>query len=129
MKDKIFECRQCGHCCQGQTTVSLDPADLERMVAFLRQPEAEVKKRYLRETAGVIQMQVVAGHCIFFNSGCTIHPGKPWRCTQWPLHPSILKDEANFLAIKSSCPGINQEMSYGEFCRRLAAHLSATAKT
>lgn len=117
---KIFSCRQCGHCCHGETTVSLTGDDLARMVAHLRLPEAEVKRRYLRENGGIIQMQVVDGHCIFYNEGCTIHPGKPWRCTEWPLHPSILADRANFEAIRDSCPGIKSEVSYEEFCRVLA---------
>ena len=116
---KIFACRQCGHCCHGETTVSLTPEDLERMVAFLRLPVEEVKARYLRVTGNVIQMRIVDGHCIFYNQGCTIHPGKPWRCTEWPLHPSILTDPANFEAIRDSCPGIKRDVSYEEFCQVL----------
>jgi hypothetical protein len=68
----------------------------------------------------VVQMKTVDGHCIFYREGCTIHPGKPWRCGQWPLHPSILADKANFEAIRSSCPGIRGEVGYEEFCRILS---------
>ena len=117
MEREIFECKQCGYCCHGETTVSLDDADLERMVDYLKMPVDEVKKKYLRVTGKVVQMKIVDGHCIFFDNGCTIHSGKPWRCTQWPLHPSILADPANFQAISTSCPGINSEMGYEEFCR------------
>ena len=35
----------------------------------------------------------------------------------WPLHPSILTDEANFLTITSSCPGLKKELGYESFCR------------
>ena len=122
---KIFSCRQCGHCCHGETTVSLTADDLDRMVAFLRLPVEEVKERYLRVSGNVIQMKVVDGHCIFYNQGCTIHPGKPWRCTEWPLHPSILADRANFEAIRNSCPGIKGDVGYDEFCRVLARILAA----
>lgn len=121
MKERIFACRRCGYCCQGQTTVSLTAADLERMVDHLGLPVEEVKAKYLRVTGSVIQMKTVDGHCIFFEpkEGCSIHPGRPWRCRQWPLHPSILTDPANFEAINSSCPGLKGELGYEEFCRVL----------
>ena len=60
-------------------------------------------------------MKTVAGHCIFFDEGCTVYPGRPWRCRQWPLVPALLDGEDNFTIIRDSCPGINQEMSYQEF--------------
>lgn len=119
MEEEIFDCQQCGYCCHGETTVSLTDDDLARMVDYLGIPEEEVKEKYLRITDGVIQMKIVDGHCIFFKDGCTIHPGKPWRCTQWPLHPSILSDEANFQAINTSCPGIKGEVGYQKFCKVL----------
>jgi Fe-S-cluster containining protein len=122
-EQEIFQCRQCGHCCQGETTVSLTADDLERLVAYLHLPVEVVKERYLRITGEVVQMKTVGGHCIFFNEGCTVHPGKPWRCTQWPLHPSMLSDQNNFEAIRQSCPGIKGEMGYEAFRVRLAAIL------
>ncbi len=122
--DKIFKCKQCGYCCHGETTVSLDDDDVERMVAFLRLPLEEVKRKYLRESNNVIQMKIVDGHCVFYRDGCTIHTGKPWRCTEWPLHQSMLSDEANFSAIKDSCRGLNKTISYSEFCEILSEIIS-----
>jgi hypothetical protein len=97
----------------------LDENDLNNMASFLHLPVDEVKEKYLRVSNSVVQMKIVDGHCIFFNGGCTIHTGKPWRCTQWPLHPSILHDKNNFETIKSSCPGIAKNMGYEEFCDKL----------
>ncbi len=122
-EEEIFQCRQCGHCCQGETTVSLDPEDIARLVAYLHLPLAEVREKYLRIAGRVVQMKIVDGHCIFFNEGCTVHSGKPWRCRQWPLHPSMLGDQNNFEAIRQSCPGIKGEIGYGEFRSKLAAIL------
>lgn len=119
----IFVCKQCGHCCQGETTVSLDDSDAAHMLAFLKMEESEAKKRYWNVTGKIVQMKTVNGHCIFYNEGCTIHSGKPWRCRQWPLHPSILSDRANFETIRDSCPGISRELSYEEFCSRFRALL------
>ncbi|MBC8207936.1 MAG: YkgJ family cysteine cluster protein [Desulfobulbaceae bacterium] len=115
----IFECQRCGYCCQGETTVSLDEDDQKRMVLALGLSEDEVRERYWRVTGNVVQMKIVDGHCIFYDNGCLVHLGRPWRCGQWPLHPSILNDVNNFQTIKASCPGINQEIAYEEFCRIL----------
>ena len=117
--EEIFTCQRCGYCCQGETTVSLDEDDQRRMVQALGLSREEVRERYWRVTGSVVQMKVVDGHCIFYDQGCTVHQGRPWRCAQWPLHPSMLSDQDNFETIKASCPGINQEISYQEFCRIL----------
>ncbi|PLX48033.1 MAG: Fe-S oxidoreductase [Desulfobulbaceae bacterium] len=112
---EIFDCRQCGYCCHGESTVSLDEHDVARMCDYLKMDFAELCEKYLRVTGKVIQMKIVDGHCVFYDNGCTIHPGKPWRCSQWPIHPSMLVDEANFSAISSSCPGIKKELGYRRF--------------
>lgn|GEM_PF-180196 len=126
--EEIFSCKRCGFCCQGETTVSLNEDDQARMVAFLGLSREEVQEKYWRVTNGVVQMKTVAGHCIFYdeNRGCTVHGGRPWRCGQWPLHPSILRDRNNFATIRSSCPGLNAELSYEEFCIRLRQLLDET---
>ena len=121
---EIFECQQCGYCCQGETTVSLDKDDQERMIRHLGMERAEVARKYWRKTGNTVQMRIVDGHCIFYDNGCTIHAGKPWRCTEWPLHPSILKDQGNFEIIKKSCPGINRDLSYDDFRRKFSELLN-----
>ncbi|MCK5322897.1 MAG: YkgJ family cysteine cluster protein [Desulfobulbaceae bacterium] len=122
-QSEIFVCQGCGHCCHGKATVSLDKADIERMVSFLKLPFEQVKEKYLRISGAIVQMKIVDGHCIFYKDGCTIHPGKPWRCSEWPLHPSILTDEANFSAISESCAGIKKDLGYEEFCRKFSDYL------
>jgi hypothetical protein len=122
----IFRCVRCGFCCQGETTVSLDLHDQERMTAVLGLTRQEVEEKCWRVTDGVVQMQIVDHHCIFYSSagGCAVHEGRPWRCGQWPLHPSILTDENNFHTIRDSCPGINQKLSWQEFCAAFRTLLS-----
>ncbi len=114
----IFICSRCGYCCQGETTVSLNAEDQKRMIKKLGLSRDEVREKFWRVTGNVVQMKIVDHHCIFYNedSGCSVHEGRPWRCGQWPLHPSILSDENNFKTIRDSCPGINKELSYNEFC-------------
>ncbi|MDH4317558.1 MAG: YkgJ family cysteine cluster protein [Desulfobulbaceae bacterium] len=124
---EIFSCTMCGYCCHGETTVSLDQEDQENMAGELGLDQAGLLKTYLRKTGNVVQMRIEDGHCIFYNGekGCTVHQGRPWRCRQWPLHPSILFDPNNFETIRSSCPGIDQEISYDDFCRILRELLDA----
>jgi uncharacterized protein len=112
---RIFSCRRCGACCHGNTTVSLSEDDRQRMVKALDMPEEDVRKMFWRITGNTVQMKTVDGHCIFYDQGCKVHDGRPWRCAQWPLHPSILSDENNFSAIADSCPGVNTSMSYRQF--------------
>jgi uncharacterized protein len=124
----IFCCLRCGFCCQGETTVSLNEADQRRMVSALGLSEQEVEERFWRRGVNLVQMKTVDGHCIFYAEGCTVHPGRPWRCAQWPLHPSILSDENNFKTIADSCPGIKRGLGYDEFCRILRELLEKSAQ-
>lgn len=117
--EKIFSCTRCGYCCHGETTVSLDDNDQKNMITALGVSRKEVEKKYWRITDNVVQMKIEGGHCIFYKDGCTVHNGRPWRCAQWPLHPSILSDENNFHTIADSCPGIKVDVGYEEFCRVL----------
>jgi Fe-S-cluster containining protein len=128
-KADIFTCARCGFCCHGETTVSLDERDQERMIRVLGLSREEMARRYWRITGSVVQMQVRDGHCIFYDDrcGCTVHEGRPWRCRQWPLHPSMLDDENNYRTISESCPGIRTDIDYGEFCRILRILLDRSA--
>lgn len=121
----IYACTRCGFCCHGETTVSLDAHDQERMIQALGLSREETCTRYWRVTGSVVQMQVRDGHCIFYDqqAGCTVHEGRPWRCRQWPLHPSMLADENNFLTITQSCPGFRKRLDFKEFCRIFQALL------
>ena len=120
--EEIFRCTQCGFCCRGETTVSLDDDDQQRMIAALAKPGDEVAAKFWRITGSIVQMKTVEGHCIFYDDGCSVYHGRPWRCKQWPLVPALLEDENNFLIIRESCPGINKELSYQEF-REIMARL------
>ena len=115
----IFTCQRCGACCHGHTTVSLNEHDRQHMAQALDMPDEEIRRKFWRTTGNTVQMKTVDGHCIFYDQGCGVHRGRPWRCAQWPLHPSILTDESNYLTIAESCPGINTTLSYRQFCEIL----------
>ncbi len=95
------------------------------MIKALGLSREEVREQYWRVTGSVVQMQTRDGHCIFYDRsiGCLVHEGRPWRCRQWPLHPSMLTDENNYKTITESCPGFNKELSYQQFCQILQSLL------
>ncbi|WP_446009972.1 YkgJ family cysteine cluster protein [Candidatus Electrothrix sp.] len=115
----IFTCTRCGYCCQGDTTVSLDTDDQQRMISKLGLTRQQVEEEYWQINGPVVQMKTVDNHCIFYQqgTGCSVHEARPWRCGQWPLHPSMLDEETNFYTIRESCPGLNQELNWEEFSR------------
>jgi hypothetical protein len=125
---EIFKCTRCGYCCHGETTVSLDSEDQERMCNALGMKREDVADKYWRITGNIVQMKVQDGHCVFYADGCTVHDGRPWRCAEWPLHPSILEDMSNHQAISDSCPGMNREIGYARFCEVLRQILADAPK-
>lgn len=112
----IFSCKRCGFCCHGESTVSLDKGDQKNMLKVLKISRDEASKKYWRISDKEIQMKTVDGHCIFYQEGCTVHRGRPWRCREWPLVRAILIDKDNFETIRSSCPGIAKTASYQDIC-------------
>ncbi len=124
---KVFECRRCGECCRGESTVSLSPEEVRRLAHFLGLSEEEFRRKYLVEKKYRLEMRTVKGYCIFFDRKerlCRVHPVKPERCKEWPLHPSILKYGESFEIIRSTCPGWRKDLRWKEVKEYLEAHES-----
>ncbi len=118
MEREIFQCRCCGHCCHGESTVSLTQEEVERIASHLGLSEAALLEQYLVRKGKRTEMKTVDGHCIFYGEDglCSIHPVKPFHCRRWPLHPSILDDEGAWEAIRADCPGFSKQATYQEVC-------------
>ena len=86
------------------------------MLHTLKISRDEAFARYWKLTDGVVQMRIKDGHCVFYDNGCTVHQGRPWRCRQWPLVPAILKDRVNLETIRKSCPGLQKDQTYEDVC-------------
>ncbi len=116
--EAIFECKCCGHCCHGEATVSVSQEEQRAIAEFLGLSLKELEMRYLKVKKHCTEMQIKDGHCIFYGDDglCSIHPVKPFHCKRWPLHPSILSDEAAWKAIKSDCPGFREDATYEQVC-------------
>ncbi len=107
---KVFICQRCGACCQGESTVSLTPQEIENIANFLKISVPDFLQTYtLKKGEKRIEMKVLEGHCIFYQKEekiCLIHPVKPKPCREWPFPPIVFQDETNFLIIKESCPAL-----------------------
>ncbi len=120
MSKPVFECKRCGFCCQGESTVSLSPEEQERIASYLGLPVSEFLARYTVKRGKRVEMKTINGHCIFYDeekSLCKIHPVKPFHCRQWPLHPSLLRDKESFEIIRRTCPGFSPEATWEEVKR------------
>jgi len=116
---KNFVCKQCGFCCEGESTVSLTQEKIDEISNYLCISRDELLSRFCVIKKNRIEMKIQNGHCIFFEENkkiCKIHPVKPTHCRIWPLHKSILKDKESFEIIKNSCPGL-YEMNYNDICK------------
>ncbi|MFN3921569.1 MAG: YkgJ family cysteine cluster protein [Caldimicrobium sp.] len=105
-----FECKRCGACCQGESTVSLSDKEIERIANFLHLTIEEFIQKYILFKGNKRkEMRTKDGYCIFFDKReriCKIHPVKPERCKEWPFPPIIFKDKENFLILQNSCEGL-----------------------
>lgn len=108
--------------------MSLNNDDQVRMLDTLKITEHEAFQRFWRKTDNQVQMKTVDGHCIFYDKGCTVHSGRPWRCRQWPLVDAILTDEINFNTIKASCPGFTEKASYEKICQIIESGIHMSDK-
>ncbi len=97
----------------------MTPEEQTRIAKFLGLSMDELLEKYGVIKGNRVEMKVVDGHCIFYGDDglCRIHEVKPFQCRRWPLHPSILGDEAAWRAIKADCPGFDEDAEYEDVCR------------
>lgn len=112
----VFECRMCGHCCEGRGGIVLSARDLGRLAAFLNLSEAETVSRYAEKSNGKLKIKNADnGWCVFFNHGCGVHEAKPDICRAWPFFKGNLEDRFSLEMAKEFCPGISPDVSFEEF--------------
>jgi len=117
---KVFECRMCGACCQGQGGIVVGPRDLPRLCAHLHMHvESFIAVYCYMQNAKIAIRTSPDGYCIFFlpGIGCSIHIAKPDICLAWPYFRGNMLDEASFAMAKEFCPGINPVVGHDTFVR------------
>lgn len=124
----VFECRQCGQCCEGKGGIVLSDKDLARLAHFLALPDEEVIEKYCELSNGKLKIKTGAdGNCVFFSGAesCTIHEVKPDICRAWPFFRGNLEDPVSLAMARDFCPGINPAVSFEEFVTEGIAYLRA----
>ncbi len=114
----VFECRMCGHCCEGEGGIVVSPKDLERICAHLALSSEEFIKQYAVVHNDKLKIRNGDdGRCIFFTlgKGCAVHEGKPDICRAWPYFRGNMLDSESLFLAKEFCPGIRSDASHAEF--------------
>ncbi len=126
--DQVFECKKCGHCCEGRGGIVLSQRDLDRLAAFLGVDPAIARERYAELSNGKLKVRTGPdGFCIFFKtgSGCAVHAGKPDICRAWPFFRGNLVDDVSLDMARDFCPGISRATTFENFQRAGREYLRA----
>ncbi|HDQ40441.1 MAG TPA: YkgJ family cysteine cluster protein [Desulfonatronum sp.] len=118
-----FVCRQCGDCCRGQGGIVVTGTDIDRLCAYLKIPRETFAHRYLEQVDGKTRVRTVNDWCVFFNTGCSVHPAKPTVCRAWPFFRGNMLDELSWQMAQDACPGINPKAGHAAFVRQGLLHL------
>jgi len=57
----IFSCKLCGHCCHGESTVSLSQAEQDAIASFLDLDPAGFLRKFCIKKGNRVEMKVVDG--------------------------------------------------------------------
>lgn len=118
MTDAAFDCKRCGHCCQGEGGIVLTAGDRTRLAGHL-DLDVQTMLTQFAETAGEkLRLRVGPdGYCVFFRQGlgCGVHQGRPDICRAWPYFRGNLVDETSWLMIQTDCPGVENAAGHEAF--------------
>ncbi len=122
--EPIFECTQCGDCCQGYGGTFITKQDIQAISEYLHISSTELVKTYCAVSGGrPILAQGPDGYCVFWDKLCTIHPVKPRMCKAWPYIDSVMIDVNNWRIMAGSCPGMAADASNEQILAETAAEI------
>jgi len=111
-----FECQGSGNCCRARgedTYVYLDYGDRLRLSRLLGMSAAELRRRFLAKTQGLVHIKDPARDCIFLeNNRCSVYDARPRQCRTWPFWPENMKRRVWENEIAPFCPGIGKGRLY-----------------
>jgi Fe-S-cluster containining protein len=112
----LFECSQCGKCCNGAPGIIIvleneigsiaDFLEIERQVFIERCLYPYSDNFSIREDD--------TGRCIFFENGCSIYPVRPLQCRTFPFWFTNLRSETEWVRVLKSCPGTGKGKLYSK---------------
>lgn len=118
-----FTCTQCGNCCTGEPGyVWISDVELQRLADHLKQPLAEVVRKYCRKISGKFSLKErksLRGEydCVFLEEidgrrVCTVYPVRPLQCRTWPFWDGNLISQKSWQRAGRKCPGLNKGRHY-----------------
>lgn len=130
----VFDCRMCGHCCQGQGGIVASAPEQARLAAYLNMSVDDFRATYTTAQGKKTVLRTREdGFCIFFDpaAACTVHAAKPDVCRAWPFFRGNLVDATSWELAQDYCPGITGGSSHAEFARQGVRYLreNGLAKT
>lgn len=121
-----FDCRRCGHCCEGSGGIILSEHDLERICVHMALGVEVFIAKYAEKKRGKLGIKTGEnGFCVFFEAGkgCAVHPGRPDICRAWPFFRGNLEDPLSLDMARQDCPGISRQVDFKEFRRQGLSYL------
>lgn len=121
MSSPVFDCKMCGHCCQGQGGIVVSEHERLRLASHLNLTDADFTANYTQAQGNKLVLSCGDdGFCIFFNAqqACTVHPAKPDVCRAWPFFRGNIVDDVSWELAQDYCPGIVAAAGHAEFARQ-----------
>jgi Fe-S-cluster containining protein len=119
-----FECRRCGHCCQGDGGIVLTAKDQLRLALHLGMSLEAFLSAHTSRKGEKVHLGVRSdAYCVFFENGCGVHPARPDICRAWPYFRGNLLDSSSWELAQDYCKGINGEFSHEQFVKEGLATL------
>ncbi len=120
MSNTTFDCRMCGHCCEGSGGIIVSPKDLERLCSHFQITADDFCSKYGIINNGKLTVRSSDdGYCIFFQKGkgCAVHQSKPDICRAWPYFRGNMVDDQSLHLAKGFCPGIKHDIKHKDFVK------------
>ena len=124
-EEHSFDCKLCGHCCEGRGGIVVSNADLTRLCEFLRMNAEDFESRWGTRRGKKLFLRSEKNACVFFRTGkgCSVHAVKPDICRAWPYFRGNLIDSESYALAKEFCPGIPQNQDHEAFVRQGLSYL------
>jgi len=109
----LFECQQCGECCNGFGGTYVTPKDIINISAYINFDPEKFIGHYCDPSGSKYVLTLGRdGLCIFFDKKrqCTIHSVKPYMCKAWPFIKTLINNPENWNIMANSCPGMKKDI-------------------
>ena len=126
-----FECKRSGNCCKVTGGYAwVEEHEVEPLAQAAGLEVAVFAEQHLRRvsdpTSGELRTALrdgEASRCSLLEGSthCSVYDARPSHCRQFPYWPSVLEESEAYERARSTCPGMEPEVSAGSRVRAFAA--------